>query len=445
MKKFLWERLNLEITIYEFSESKCRQILAGITYNREVDYKSYIVAECVKDFGKVLEEIQTYCISTKAAEPRQLLYELYKKCVQLNPLLDVDKNRNKIKPPGGRGMPQGPQGQMAGQPHPQMQEEKAKTFEDVPKEELRTLYDRVTSKVIGQNKAIEPIIKTIIRAGAGIRDLEQPIGCFLLTGPSGCGKTYLSKVLTDELIRDRKALIRIDCSEYSRGHEYAKLIGSPPGFVLSDKGGYLTNAIYNNPLSIVLFDEIEKAHEKVHNILLQIMDEAFLMDSRGFRVSFSDSVILLTSNIGVYDIEKIKRTIGITPGKQEVTPEKRKQAMETAVGRLFKPEFINRLDDVVHFMPLSDKKDCLEIIRLELDYLSNLVKKNRGISLSFHDSIFEYVYTHGFDERYGARPLRRSIKTRIADPLAEFLLGVDQFKDSIISVELDGNDKVIFS
>jgi ATP-dependent Clp protease ATP-binding subunit ClpC len=420
--KTRYERFDAEVLIKQFPKDQCKLLIDEYNYSSIRDPKAYVVSVCVENFGWWVSSIKKYCQINPGMQPTFILHELYELCVEVNPSL---KLHNAQAQATGRGAQQ-----------PEQQQEKR--FKDVTPEELLSLEQGLTKIVIGQDTPISIVSKSILRASAGLKDPEQPIGCFLFTGPTGVGKTYLAKVLAESLVGDKCAFHRIDCSEYSQGHEYAKLIGSPPGYVGHDTGGVLTTAVRTYPFSVVLFDEIEKAHEKVYNILLQIMDEASLQDSRGFKASFSDSIIIMTSNLGVEEQEKIVRTIGVTPGLQTVTPEKRIKALEDSLKKNFKPEFLNRLDEVAHFMPLESEA-CLEIAKLELEKVLGFLKANKNIEIKYDEDVVDFIFDRGFDKVYGARPLRRCIKKEFANPLAYMILTEKIEEETVISAKVKDN------
>jgi ATP-dependent Clp protease ATP-binding subunit ClpC len=281
--------------------------------------------------------------------------------------------------------------------------------------------------VIGQDDAVNQIAEAVQRASVGLKDPNKPIGSFLFAGRTGIGKTLTTKVLADELIKDRNNLVTIDCSEYSADHEYSKLIGAPSGYVGHEQGGILTNAVGNNPFSVVVFDEIEKASTKVHEILLQILEEGRLTDGRGNKISFKDTIIIMTSNIGVSEVDDVKKTIGFGD-VAKLTDEKKTKAIDKAIKKKFKPEFINRIDSTVHFRSLS-KNDYMRIIDIELYKLNDNLKNNdtefKNLTLDFDKKVKAFIYKHGIDEDFGARPLKRCIEREIATSLAARLLRGD--------------------
>jgi ATP-dependent Clp protease ATP-binding subunit ClpC len=290
--------------------------------------------------------------------------------------------------------------------------------------------------VIGQDDAVDQIVEAVQRASVGLKDPNKPIGSFLFAGRTGIGKTLATKVLADELIKDRNNLVTIDCSEYSADHEYAKLIGAPSGYVGHEQGGILTNAVIENPFSVVVFDEIEKASAKVHELMLQILEEGRLTDGKGQKVSFKDTIIIMTSNICVEEVDEVKKTIGFGD-VATVTEEKKTKAIDGAIKKKFKPEFLNRIDSVVHFKNLT-KKDYMRIIDIELYKLNDNLKSNdtefKTLSLEFDSKIKAFVFKHGIDEDFGARPLKRCIEKEVSTPLAARLLRGDIGASEIVNV-----------
>jgi ATP-dependent Clp protease ATP-binding subunit ClpC len=311
-----------------------------------------------------------------------------------------------------------------------------KLFKDVPKDDLLKLGDMMKMFVIGQDEAVDQIVEAVQRASVGLKDPQKPIGSFLFAGRTGIGKTLTTKVLADELIKDRNNLITIDCSEYSADHEYAKLIGAPSGYVGHESGGILTNAVLENPFSVVVFDEIEKASHKIHELLLQILEEGRLTDGKGQKVSFKDSIIIMTSNIGVTEVDDVKKTIGFGD-VAKVTEEKKTKAIDGAIKKKFKPEFINRIDATVHFRSLT-KKDYMRIIDIELYKLNDNLRSNdtefKNLQLEFDKKAKAFVFKYGIDEDYGARPLKRCIEKEISTLLAARLLRGDIGVEDIVEV-----------
>jgi ATP-dependent Clp protease ATP-binding subunit ClpC len=257
-----------------------------------------------------------------------------------------------------------------------------------------------------------------------LKDPEQPIGSFIFTGYTGTGKTYAAKILAEELVGSQHGIVIVDCSEYSADHEYSKLIGAPSGYIGHENGGYLTNAVKKNPFSVILFDEVEKASERVHQLLLQIMDEARLTDGRGQKVSFRDTIVIMTSNLGVKEVQSVSKTIGFG-NASKLTKEKRVNAVKEALKKKFRPEFLNRVSCIVNFDMLT-KKDYMRIIKLELEKLKRNLKLNRTeyskLDVTFDKTLYNHIYTTGIDEKFGARPLKRAIEKEVSTPLAKKLL-----------------------
>jgi ATP-dependent Clp protease ATP-binding subunit ClpB len=293
---------------------------------------------------------------------------------------------------------------------------------------LVEMEDRLRQRVIGQDQALERVSNAIRRSRAGLSDPRRPIGSFIFLGPTGVGKTELARALAEFLFDDERALIRIDMSEYMEKHAVARLIGAPPGYVGYDEGGQLTEAVRRRPYSVVLFDEIEKAHEDVFNVLLQIMEDGRLTDGKGRTVDFKNTVIIMTSNIGsAYLMPEAMRT----PDDIE---QARKLVM-TALQSHFKPEFLNRVDDIIIFNPLG-KEQLTKIVDLRLEDLRRLLA-DRNISLELTDAAKELLFTEGYDVNYGARPLKRAIQKMIQDPLALKILDGEVLHGDHIIVDAD--------
>ena len=277
------------------------------------------------------------------------------------------------------------------------------------------------SRVIGQNDAVRTISKAVKKAAVGLKDPRKPIGVYLMIGSTGSGKTELAKVVTEHLFDRTANLVRVDCSEFALPHEYAKLIGAPPGYIGHNEGGFLTEAVKSRHSCVVLFDEIEKAHHKIHNLLLQLMDEGTLTDGKGNLVQFNNALVLLTSNLGVHEIQAVKNRCGFDSAKRvSLSRAEQTEAFHAAMKNTFSPEFLNRLDDVIIFNTLTEK-DCQRIARLQLQDVSRYLSAT-GIKLQFSPKIDIHLASVGFSEEYGARELRRVIKTEIETPLAELLL-----------------------
>ena len=297
---------------------------------------------------------------------------------------------------------------------------------------LLGLEDTLKKRVIGQDEAVTMLAKAIKRGRVGLKDPKRPIGSFMFLGPTGVGKTELSKALAEALFGDENAMIRVDMSEYMEKHSVSKLIGSPPGYVGYEEGGQLSEQVRRHPYSVLLFDEIEKAHPDVFNVLLQVLDDGQITDSNGRKVDFKNTVIIMTSNAGAQRIMAPKNLGFITERSAKEDHERMKSQVMEEVKQLFKPEFINRVDGIMVFHTL-EKPQQKEIVKLLLKELSDRLSKNPGFVLNFSDKVADYVLEKGYDPQYGARPLRRAIQNELEDFLAdEYLEGHIKNNDKIL-------------
>jgi len=289
------------------------------------------------------------------------------------------------------------------------------------KKRLLNLENNITGVVVGQNEAVEKVSKSIRRNSVGIRDSKKPIGSFIFLGPTGVGKTHLAKKLAEEVFGSEDSVIRVDMSEYQEKHSMSRLIGSPPGYVGYNEGGQLTEKIRLNPYSLVLFDEIEKAHGDVFNLMLQILDDGYVTDASGRKVNFKNTLIIMTSNIGIKQVMDFGTGIGFsTKAKKQKEDEHTRTIISKALKNTFNPEFLNRLDDIITFNAL-DKNSLKKIVRLELESLkTRLLEKN--YTFNFGPSIINHIVDVGYDEKFGARPLQRAIQTEIEDFISDEIL-----------------------
>ena len=298
---------------------------------------------------------------------------------------------------------------------------------------LLKMADELRGSVIGQDEAIQKVVKSIQRNRAGLKDPNKPIGTFIFLGPTGVGKTQLAKVLAKFLFDTTDNLIRIDMSEYMEKFSVSRLVGAPPGYVGYEEGGQLTEKVRRKPYSVVLLDEIEKAHPDVFHILLQVLDEGQLTDSLGRRVDFRNTIVILTSNIGTRQIAEFGHGIGFdTNAKKATRDEQTKSILQKALQKTFAPEFLNRIDDVIMFNSLG-KEEINKIIDLELKGLYDRVK-SLGYQLKIATSARDYIAERGFDANYGARPLKRAIQKYLEDPMAEVLIKADLKEGDTINV-----------
>ena len=281
------------------------------------------------------------------------------------------------------------------------------------RQKILNLKDKLKESIIGQDEAVEKVSNAIIRSRAGIQDPNRPIGSFLFVGPTGVGKTELAKVIARELFDDEKAMIRFDMSEYMEKYSVSRLIGAPPGYVGYEEGGQLTEAIRRRPYSVVLFDEIEKAHSDVYNILLQMLDDGRITDSKGRLINCKNTIIILTSNIGAEEIlESIDNSGEIT---EEV-----KNKVNEYIRQVFKPEFINRLDDIIIYKPLN-KESLMKIFDIMVSKLREILDEKK-VSLTVTDKAKEYIINEAYNPLYGARPLRRVIQNTLENNISKLIL-----------------------
>ncbi len=302
---------------------------------------------------------------------------------------------------------------------------------------LMKMEDALKGRVIGQEEPIIKLSKAIRRTRAGLKDPKRPIGSFIFLGPTGVGKTELAKVLTKYLFDSTDAMIRIDMSEYMEKFSVSRLVGAPPGYVGYEEGGQLTEKVRRKPYSVILLDEIEKAHPDVFNILLQVLDDGILTDGLGRRVDFRNTIIIMTSNIGARDIKNLGKGLGFAASNEVVTHDykKMKSTVEDALKRVFNPEFLNRIDDVIVFQPL-EKSHIFEIIDLLMAEL--LVRtSDLGISVELDHDAKTFLSDKGYDPQFGARPLRRALQKYVEDPMAEQILNADLSEGDTILVSYD--------
>jgi ATP-dependent Clp protease ATP-binding subunit ClpC len=298
---------------------------------------------------------------------------------------------------------------------------------------LLKMADELKGLVVGQDEAIQKVVKSIQRNRAGLKDPNKPIGTFIFLGPTGVGKTQLAKVLAKFLFDTTDNLIRVDMSEYMEKFSVSRLVGAPPGYVGYEEGGQLTEKVRRKPYSVVLLDEIEKAHPDVFHILLQVLDEGQLTDSLGRRVDFRNTIVILTSNIGTRQISEFGHGVGFDTSTRKATrDEQTKSILQKALQKTFAPEFLNRIDDVVMFNSLG-KEEINKIIDLELKGLYDRVK-SLGYQLKIATAARDYIADRGFDANYGARPLKRAIQKYIEDPMAEVLIKADLTEGDTIHV-----------
>lgn len=301
-------------------------------------------------------------------------------------------------------------------------------------ERLRHLETVLHKRVVGQDEAVTAVAKAVKRGRVGLKDPKRPIGSFLFLGPTGVGKTELSKALAEALFGDEESMIRVDMSEYMEKHSVSKMIGSPPGYVGYDEGGQLSDKVRRNPYSVILFDEVEKAHPDVFNVLLQVLDDGHITDSKGRKVSFKNTIIIMTSNVGANRIVDPKNLGFGVVNDEKKDYEKMKSDVMEEVKLMFKPEFINRIDDIIVFHSLTEK-EVKNIVGIMLKNLAKQVKEQMAIELKFTETLKNMIAKESYDKKFGARPLRRKIQSKVEDALAE----------EVLSGNVNNNDKVTVS
>jgi len=289
------------------------------------------------------------------------------------------------------------------------------------KKNLLNLDNQLKKEVIGQDVAIDTIVKSIRRNSIGIKELDKPIGSFICLGPTGVGKTHLAKKLSELLFGSEDSIIRVDMSEYQEKHSVSRLIGSPPGYVGYNEGGQFTEKVRQNPYSLILFDEIEKGHRDIFNILLQILDDGYVTDAAGRKINFRNTLIMMTSNIGVKKSQDFSKSLGFTTKASEQTDKERiRTIISKSLKNTFNPEFLNRLDDILIFESL-DKKSVKKIVKIELSFLTARLKE-KNYNIKFGPSVSEHICDIGYDKNFGARPLKRAIQSEVEDYISAEIL-----------------------
>ena len=306
-------------------------------------------------------------------------------------------------------------------------------------EKLSKMQESISGKVVGQEDAVKKIVKAIQRGRVGLKDPNKPIGSFMFLGPTGVGKTQLAKILAKYLFDSEDSLIRIDMSEYMEKFAVSRLVGAPPGYVGHDEGGQLTEKVRRKPYSVVLLDEIEKAHPEVFNLLLQVLDDGQLTDSLGRKVNFKNTIIIMTSNTGSRQLKEFGTGVGFsTKSRSDNKVDESNSIIDKELKKKFAPEFLNRVDDVIMFNSL-DKEDINKIIKIELDGLINRVEKME-FNLEITDGAVEYIANEGFDQEYGARPLKRAIQKHVEDVLTEEIIQHNPEKGSKMILDYNKED-----
>ena len=307
---------------------------------------------------------------------------------------------------------------------------------------LQHLEKSLHKRVIAQDEAIQAVAKAVRRGRVGLKDPSRPVGSFLFLGPTGVGKTEISKALAEEVFGQEEAMIRVDMSEYMEKHSVSKLIGSPPGYVGYEEGGQLSEKVRRHPYSVLLFDEIEKAHPDVFNILLQVLDDGHITDAQGRKVDFKNTIIIMTSNAGAQSIIEPKKLGFATVENEKADYNRMKSNVMEEVRRIFKPEFLNRIDEIIVFHVLT-KEHMKKIVGIMTKELQQRCREQLDLELKITDGVKQYIVDKAYDPKYGARPLRRMIQTKLEDTLADELLSGAIKRGSTVTVRIR-KDEIVF-
>ncbi|MBI4870991.1 MAG: ATP-dependent Clp protease ATP-binding subunit [Candidatus Riflebacteria bacterium] len=429
IKRKFCESLDRFVDIRSFTPQQRKELFQNVRITDRKSYKRLIINAAVVNY---LDEIAPSVFSN---DEYPLLgeiieQELYALCIKVNPGLDIKEVTIQVEEQSSAR--QIPLLGYSAEPEP------------IPENDrLLHMAEELRRRVIGQDQAIDVVCQAIRKAKVGLRNPRKPIGSFVFVGQTGVGKTELARTLTAFLFGSELEMIRVDCSEYAMSHEYAKLIGAPPGYIGHNEGGFLTEAVKGKPRSVVVFDEVEKAHRKVHNVLLQVLEEGMLTDGRGQQISFRDTVVIMTSNIGVESLERLEGAIWFSQQKTKIDHDVKARETRKALEKYFPPEFLNRIDEIVTFNALG-REDCRKIISLMLEEVAERLR-NLGLTMEVPPPVMEFLVDHGTDAKYGARPLKRAIHRFVENPLAGLILSSAICKNDHIVAELNAEqDAIVF-
>ncbi|MBF0544542.1 MAG: ATP-dependent Clp protease ATP-binding subunit [Candidatus Riflebacteria bacterium] len=424
------ESLDRFVAIRSFTPEQKQQLFKNMKITDKKSYKRLIINASVVNY---LDEIAPLVFQNNEYPllGEIIEQELYNLCVKVNPTLDIKEVTIQVDEAtaSGSSIP------MIGTDASAEAKSRNQKFMEIE--------NHIKKRIIGQDEAVVVVSQAIKKAKVGLKNPKRPVGSFIFVGQTGVGKTELAKALCEFLTGNETDLVRIDCSEFAMSHEYSKLIGAPPGYIGHNEGGYLTESVKNKPNGVVIFDEIEKAHEKVHNLLLQLLDEGILTDSKGETVPFRECCVILTTNIGVSEITTEETKPGFRPsglsdndgaGKLEnLTHEQKAKITRKTLEKKFPPEFLNRIDEIVVFRALT-KGDNLKILDILIAEVASRIQ-NLSMKIDFTPELRNFLVDQGTDLKYGARPLRRTIHRYIENPLAESILKGEFNKGDIITAE----------
>lgn len=393
------------IKVRVVAEEGVSHFLRANPISNKREYRRKILEACVVDLqNSIISQIQQ-SMPEELSIAEDLLYQI---CIDVNPRLEIHQVSIPAEEQEFRELPS--------LPSPTVVEDKEEKFQ----RKAANLEKELARSIVGQDDAIHTIARSVKKSAAGIAEPNRPIGCFLLIGKTGTGKTAVAKAISKHLFEGSGGLIRIDCSEFAMAHEYAKLIGAPPGYIGHGDGGMLTESIRKRPDAVVLFDEIEKAHHKVYNLLLQVLDEGQLTDSKGRVARFDRALILMTSNIGVDELRQAEGRMGFDVSSRSLSNVQTKQLTQDALKKHFSPEFLNRIDEIILFNNLNEQH-CVRIAEMALAEIAGRTR-NRGIVTAFSQELARRIAKEGFSEEYGAREIRRIVKREVEDQLAAMIL-----------------------
>lgn len=414
------------IRIRALTEEEVARTLARDPAPNRAEYRRRVTEACVVDLEPSVRATALRACGSDPSAVEDLLYQL---CIDVNPRLEI----HQVSLPAAAFE----QGKAAGGADPEV----AATLRELQRR-VTGLEDSLRRGIIGQDGAITTVTRALRKAAVGLSEPNRPIGCFMFVGRTGTGKTALAKALARHLYNAPQHFIRVDCTEYSLPHEVAKLIGAPPGYVGHGEGGFLTEAIRRTPDAVVLFDEVEKASDKVRNLLLQILDDGILTDSKGKTVRFDRALVLLTSNVGVEEIERASSRCGFgNTSKKSFDVRSIKELTNSALKENFRPEFLNRLDEVVVFRDLT-MDDAEAITALQIADVATRIRRT-GVRVMFDRDVDPWIANRGYSVEYGAREIKRIVRLHIEDPLANLVLDGKVKRNQRVRVTVE-NDEPAF-